>query len=385
MPIRNIIIRLIASSIYLLRKKTLLRSNSHFIVFTGTSGKTLARNATAYALRKTGHTVVSPPYGYTNELGIVLATLGIESVRLFSFSGLRRILFGNPHQGAYVCIELGADWYPDTNWFLKHFKPFGVCLTNMTEEEWVRSLSVIWKEKNLLIKNVSSRGFVCFSSQNDSFEKIKGVHYPTTSSFHEFTVSCKDINHIVYSVNNSNIDFYSSLANLLPYREAFGTALTCLRALNITISSEDFFSEYKPVTERLLMTELVSGATLLADTYKAVPQCTEYVLRLARSIPKEKKIVVLSEMRPVWKNKEHHYKQLVPLLKDFTQVYFIGPPDIAKLLSSQLSNLQIIEDEHRYKDLVKKITVNSDAETLYIVKGAGYYHFSKLVTMLLTT
>lgn len=385
MPIRNIFIRLTANFIYLLRKKTLTTSNVRFLVFTGTSGKTLARSATTYALRKTGYTVVSPPYGYTNELGIVLAALGIESIKLFSFSGLHRIFFEKPCSETYACIELGADWYPDTNWFLKHFKPYGVCLTNITKEEWVRSLSVIWKEKDLLIKNVSFHGFVCFSSQNDSFDKIKGIDYLATFPFHEFTVSCKDINHFVYSINNSNMDFYSSFANLLPYREAFGAALTCLRALEISISSEDFFSGYKPVTDRLLMTELASGATLLADTYKAVPQCTEYVLHLARSIPKEKKIVILSEMRPIWKNKEHHYNQLVPLLKDFTQVYFVGPPDVAELLSSQLPNLQIIENENQYKDLVKKITVNSNAETLYVVKGAGYYHLSGLVSILLTT
>lgn len=383
MPIRNILIRLTANCIYLLRKKTLVTSSVRILVFTGTSGKTLARSATTYALRKTGYTVISPPYGYTNELGIVLAALGIESIKLFSFSGLYRIFFEKPYQKTYVCIELGADWYPDTNWFLRHFKPYGVCLTNITEEEWVRSLSVIWKEKDLLIKKISPYGFVCFSSQNDSLEKIKGIQHLTPSLFHEFIVSPKDINHFVYSINNKAMQFRSTLADLLPYREAFGAALTCLHALDISTSSEDFFSEYKPVTDRLHITELASGATLLADTYKAIPQCTEYVLRLARSIPKEKKIVILSEMRPIWKNKEQHYNQLVPLLKDFTQVYFIGPPDITELLSSQLPNVQIINDENQYKGLVKKITVKSGAETLYVIKGAGHYHFSELVTTLL--
>lgn len=382
MSIRNILIRLTANIIYILRKKTLLTGDVRFLVFTGTSGKTLARSATAYALRRTGHIVISPPYGYTNELGIVLAALGIESVKLFSFTGLYRIFFEKPESKTYVCVELGADWYPDTNWFLKHFKPFGIFLTNITNEEWVRSLSVIWKEKELLIKSNSPHGFVCFSSHNESVEKIKGTKVLTTSTFHEFTVSCKEIQYFMYSVDRG-ILFRSPFAGLLPYREAFGTALTCLYALDISISPEDFFNEYEPVKDRLLITQLKSGATLIADTYKAVPQCTKYVLHLARLMPKEKKIVILSEMRPVWKNKEHHYNQLALLLKDFTQVYFIGPPDVTKILSRQLPNLQIIENQNQYMDLVKKITVNSDQETLYVIKGAGYYHFSELVSTLL--
>lgn len=385
MPIRNIFIRLTANFIYLLRKKTLTTSNVRFLVFTGTSGKTLARSATTYALRKTGYTVVSPPYGYTNELGIVLAALGIESIKLFSFSGLHRIFFEKPRSETYACIELGADWYPDTNWFLKHFKPYGVCLTNTTDVEWVRSLSIIWKEKNLLIKSVSPSGFVCFSAQNESYEKMKGICSLSLVTHHEFVTSSKDVNYFVYSINNHAVQFHSPYADLFPYMEAFGAALTCLHALKTDVSSKDFFSEYKPVVDRLFIQELPSGATLIADTYKAIPQCTEYVLQLAGAMQKKRKIAVLSEMRPVWKNKEQHYAHIALLVKNFNEVYFIGPPDSTKILSGHLANLQIIEHESHYKDLVKKITAHADVETVFVIKGAGYYHFSELVTMLRTT
>lgn len=381
MPIRNILIRLTANFIYLLRRKTLRTSNARLLVFTGTSGKTLARNATAYALRKTGHKVVSPPYGYTNELGIVLAVLGIESIKLFSFSGIRRILFEKVHDETYICIELGADWYPDTDWFLEHFEPFGVCLTNISKEEWVRSLSIIWKEKYFLIKNISSQGFMCCSYYNDSIKKIKNI--VPTISLYEVTVSQEKIDSFVYSiVGSKKMKYNSSFGGMFPYREAFGAALTCLYSLGVTISSEDFFSEYQPVAGRLSVIRLDSGATLIADTYKAIPQCTEYVLKLAMLMQKEKKIIILSEMRPIWKNKEYHYNQIALLLKSFTEVYFIGPQDIAKLLSAKLSNLYIIESEDKYEDLVKKITLNSNSETLFVIKGAGYYHFSDVVSLL---
>lgn len=383
MSIRNIFIRLIANVIYFLRKQTLLIGHARFVVFTGTSGKTLARSSTAYALRKTGHTVISPPYGYTNELGIVLAALGVESTKLFSLSGLRSVFFGKLHHETYVCVELGADWYPDTNWFLKRFKPFGICLTNTTKDEWVRPLSVIWEEKKHLVENISSYGFVCFSSHNESSKKIRELLLSSSVPVGEFTVTEKDATTCKYSVNNNNTQFNSSYTALFPYREAFGTALSCLYALGIKITSEGFFSEYIPVKDRLLITRLASGATLMADTYKAIPQCAEYVLQLARSRSEENKIVVFSEMRPVWKNKEKHYNHVASLLKDFSQVYFIGPTDIAELLSKQLPNLFIIKNSQEYTDLAKKITSNTGPETLYVVKGSAHYQLSELVTLLL--
>ena len=382
MSIRNILIRLVATIIYQLRKKTLRNSKARFLVFTGTSGKTLARSATAYALRKKGYTVISPPYGYTNELGIVLAALGIESTKLFSVVGLRRVFFETAQSEAYICIELGADWYPDTRWFLKHFEPFGVCLTNSTRDEWVRKLSTIWEERRLLVANISSSGFVCYSSQNESIEEIKKACSVSSVTSYEFTSTYKDKNLFECLIGASALGVYSPYANLVPYREAFGAAITCLYALGVSVSHEDFFSEYKSVAHRLDVTQLTSGATLVADTYKAIPQCTEYVLRLAESIPKEKKIVVLSEMRPIWKNKKEHYNKLLPFLKGFNEVYFIGPPDIMELLSGQLSNVHSITSEQEYEALAKKITASANKETLYVVKGSGYYHLSRLVTLL---
>ncbi len=368
MATRNILIRLIANCIYFLRYRTIRASGSRFIVFTGTSGKTLARSATTYALRKAGCSVISPPYGYTNELGIVLAALGIESLHLFSLKGVAQALTSCPPQGAYICVEVGADWYPDIPWFVKRFAPWGVCVTDVVADEWTRPRAAIWNEKRELIKHIPADGFLCYSKHNTSLDELRS-----------FKIS-----------NEQRREFYSSehvsssrLADLLPYAEAFGCAVSCLQIIDKSVSiQEDFFDGYTPVAERLSISSLSNGAMLVADTYKAIPQCTEYVVKLALSLPAKHRIAVMSEMRPLWRNMREHYVRVASLLKSFDRVYFVGPQQVVAILLESLPGLQVIENESEYANVAEDILADSGSESLVVVKGAGRYHLARLVSKL---
>lgn len=368
MATRNLFIRLIADCIYFLRYRTIRSGNARFIVFTGTSGKTLARSATAYALRKAGYRVIFPPYGYTNELGIVLAALGIESVRLFSFAGLARALTGRPPKGAYICVEAGADWYPDIPWFVRRFTPYGICITDVATAEWARPLAAIWDEKKELIRHISPDGFVCFSTRNPSLPELRSMKVPQEQR-KEFTAE--------------DNEFSSPLAAYMPYREAFGCAIACLECIDTKASlPKDFFSAYRGVPERFSLSVLRSGATVIADTYKAIPQCTEYVLDLARSLPAKKRIVVISEMRPLWRNERLHYEHLASLLQSFDATYFIGPQNLGLFLAELLPNLRVINGESQYPQIAKDILAEAGPGTTIVVKGAGRYRLLELVSLL---
>jgi UDP-N-acetylmuramyl pentapeptide synthase len=321
----------------------------------------MARSATTYALRKAGYNVVSPPYGYTNELGIVLAALGIESLRLFSFRGLAQVLTARPPQDAYVCVEVGADWYPDIPWFVKRFAPWGVCVTDVAAEEWTRPHSVIWNEKRELVRHIVPDGFLCYSKNNTSVNMLRS-----------FEIS-----------SQQRKEFTPEAGDLMPYAEAFGCALACLQVINKDfLFKESFFADYKPVTERLSLSSLRSGATLIADTYKAIPQCTEYILGLALSLPAKHKVAVISEMRPLWRNKREHYGHLASLLQSFDTVYFIGPVEIEGLLRELLPDLQVIQSESEYSEIAESILVHSGSDSVVVVKGAGRYHLAQMVSKL---
>ncbi len=364
MATRSFIIRLIANLLYLLRYSTLRSSKTRFLVFTGTSGKTLARSATAFALKKAGYHVSSLPYGYTNELGIVLTALGIEEGSLFTPGGLWRVLTAKPPKDLYACIELGADWRVDTGWFLRRFRPYGVCIVNVSKEEWTRPLPDIWDDKGALVASVPGEGFIAFSSMNESVSKIRTL--ATKARVCEFSAASET--------------FRSSLSELLPYREAFGFAAACMKAVGAAIPREDLFINYPGVEERLRKVRLASGATLIADTYKAVPQCTEFVLDLALTEPAQKRIAVVSAMHPLWKNEEEHYRKIALKLQRFDEAYFIGPERIHVLLSGSAPDIRRLR-EHEYPTLADRLN-KEGTDTVIVIKGAGRYHLENVVSML---
>ena len=366
-----------------MRYRAVTSSFIHFVVFTGTSGKTLARSATAYAYKKAGLHVVSPPYGYTNELGIVLAALGIESVHLFSLQGIRKVLSASLQQETYVCIELGADFRSDIPWFLKRFTPQGVCITNVSDKVWTKDLSSLWKDKKDLIACIPTGGFLCYSAHNTSIDRIRHIEASTqdiqVALFQTNIVSDSSFN---YSSSNTKYIFTSPLAILMPYTEAFGFAIASLEILNKNfVFPEIFFSEYIPVQERISKRVTTHGATLVTDTYKAIPESMEYVLGFALTISSKKKIAVVSAMHPLWAHTHEHYGTLISFLNRFDKVYCIGPQKVSSLLAKKVHGLQIIHDTSHYQEIAMQIQKELQPETVLVIHGASRYHLEKLVTL----
>ncbi len=374
MSIRNALIRIAANCIYFLRRKTLRGSGIRFLVFSGTSGKTLARTASVHVLRRAALPVVSPPFGYTNELGIVLAALGIESVRLFSLSGIRRVASARAPRGAYICIELGADWRADIDWFLDRFVPFGVCITNVASLEWTRTREEIWSDKRALMENIPSEGFLVWSRENESVEQIRGIASKLRCRRAEFSVSIGK-QYVTYK----NRRFHSALAEFVPYAQAFGAAIASIECIGSPASvRDDAFADYAPPAGRLVQKRLPGGAILLADTYKAVPQCTLHVLATALAISAKKRIAVITAMQPLWKNERDHYRQIGELLNHFDGSYFVGPERLFSMLR-QIVPHAIHADIGTLGILLKKEATDG---TLIVIKGAGRYHLDRLASLL---
>jgi UDP-N-acetylmuramoyl-tripeptide--D-alanyl-D-alanine ligase len=387
MPIRNFLIRIVADGIYLLRFKTLRAGNTRFLAFTGTSGKTLARTAATYALRQAGFRIISPPYGYTNELGIVLAGLGIESLRLFSLRGIWQVVTSRPMNGSYACIEIGADWRRDIAWFLRRFKPYGVCITNVSAEEWTRPLGDIWKDKGALISHVPLEGFAVWSAQNESLPNIQEA-IANQKNIRTFQFQCgvsasPRATNFTYRNASDEYSFSSPLVGMAPYAEAFGFAVSCIRAIDPNYQfSEDFFSAYRPPLGRLAQISMVSGATLISDTYKAVPQCMKYVLNFALHVPAKKRIAVVSAMHPLWMNAKAHYKELAGMLAQFDAVYFVGPSWTGNPIKSYAPQIIIVKRASTYARLAETLAQEAGPETVLVIKGAGRYHLERLVSRL---
>ena len=377
-------IRFVAGAIYVLRLRTLQQSDVRFLVFTGTSGKTLARSVTAYALRRAGHIVVSPPFGYTNELGIVLAALGIESTRLFSWSGIWTLFTSQPPVGAFICIELGADFRDDTRWFLERFKPFGIIITNLSREAWARLPAEAWGDKERLFDAVPSNGFVCWSAQNESIGTIRN-HFLAVRDFRSREIVCdpwKSGEGVVYKIENGDRMFGAPFVLSLPYVDAFGLALACLQLIDALPARGDFFSAFTPPPGRLSMQRIPSGPLLVHDTYKSVPQCMCFVLTTAAEIPAQKRIAVVSSMHPLLIDQDAHYQKMADILRAFDTVYYIGPRRIQSFLQKSIPTLRAVRDASEYSAIARTILSDIDERSVIVVKGAGRYRLDTLVELL---
>ena len=366
MSFRNFLIRLAASTLYVLRRQTLRSGSTHMVVFTGTSGKTLARTAASYALTKAGKTVVSPPYGYTNELGIVLAALGIKrSVRLHSPTDLYHILTARPIKDSYVLIEIGADWRTDTLWLTKRFVLRGVCIADIACAEWVRSHAEIISDKKKLAGALTPDGFVCWNSTNPSTREL-AVAIPSGTAFaataHEKTI------------NYASFDFAVSVPPAI-YASAIGLATECLCSLGLCDAlTNDYFLAYTPPSDRFSITTLPKGAALITDTYKSVPHCMERVLSFALSIPAKRRVAIVTPMHPVVLNTEQHYQKMGSLLSSFETVYLAGftPLLVERLgLTKEYTQIEPL-------DLARILNLEDATGSVIVVKAAGRYGLEPL-------
>lgn len=358
MPFRNSLIRIAASALYALRRDALVRPDIRLLAFSGTAGKTLALRATKHALKKSGRTAISLPYGYTNELGIVLAMLGIEEpVRLHTLYGIRRVLTSEAPQGAFVLVEVGADWREDARWFARRFHPSAIFLTALDPIAWARPIPDILADKAELIRALAPEGHVVLSRANPSFGALRVL----SSSRADITV----------------LEFSPEPDAMAAHAEAEGHAAAYADALGS--ASLHVFDDYEPPAERVSARTYQEERTIVSDTYKAVPYCVRSVLDYALALPAEKRILVISAMHPLRLSIREHYADLGERSARFDACYFAGPENVFAMLRAKNPGIQRITAASGYRNLADDIYRRSPPGTLVAVKGAGRYGLGSLV------
>jgi UDP-N-acetylmuramyl pentapeptide synthase len=350
MSFQQIIIRAIANAIYLLRRRAIRQAPIRWVVCTGTSGKTLTRQFIAHALRKTGHAVVSPQLGYTNELGIILAALGIERVSLTTWQGIRTVFTSSLSQQTFVCIELGADFYKDISWFLKRFTPFAVCITSVAPTTWARDRAVIATEREHLIQAITPDGFAIFGG----------------------------------SVSGTLLSYPFILRRQLfePHIRALNCTVRCMEQLNLRHHfTPTFYEDFIFSSDRLDVAKMRSETTIIADTYKAIPYCTNWFLDMAVRHTAKKKFLIISELRPLWKNADQFYADIAAQFKHFDRIYFIGPQKIYAFLAAHDSRVQHI-DVSSFQTVAAEIASNAGSDDAVFIKGSFVYKLDELKQLL---
>lgn len=401
------LIRGVASFIALIKRRELHNPHLKLLVFTGTSGKTTTRDAVAFGLRSIGQRVESNHVGYTNELGILLTAFGIPEASFKQLSTWRAILRGRFIQNTYVCIESGADFADDLPWLLRRFTPHAVFLGGITHEPWAGNLERTREQRKRLIRAIPKDGLIVYDANDEMTSKdvVAAQLTAQTRSISLLSDTNADLilhdwTRVVYTQPAEDLynahdaltlqDNYEDRASTTfkiqlnraifePQALALLAAYAFLRTQFPTLRDRlnTLFDDYSFSHNRLQLSRTSSGALLIEDSYKATPFCTTWFLEMAQRIKAKKKILVLSELRPLEVKVQETYARIGEMSRYFDQVYFVGPESHFAFLQSTNQRTQLIKDATapQFAHQLAQATQKGDA---IFLKGSFRYKLDEL-------
>lgn len=335
-----------------------------FVVCTGTSGKTLNRYAIATLLKHTNVPCVSPPQGYTNELGVLLAAVGLETASLWSWRTWRSLLF-QPYVEDWVCIELGADFRADIPWFLKYFSPTVVVCTAEDARDWYPHSARTRIERRTLFASVPDTGFCILS------ESVQQTVIRPDYALH--TVPVRPFIQL-----DSTVTFGPRLT-ALDVARVFGSHCQEILSPPLTIDAVAW------PAHRLTVTTLRTGALLIADTYKSVPLCTNRFVRAAAQVGAAQRILVLGEPYPTLADPQMFAQELATHTKDYTYVILVCTRAFKDAVAPILHTHAWYGPHIEASTVAQALLTQAHEGDVIVLKGAKEHGFAKLEDVLCTT
>jgi UDP-N-acetylmuramyl pentapeptide synthase len=406
MSAKQIIIRGIASIVFLIKRKEFKTSNLKFLVFTGTVGKTTLRDAMAHTLKGLGIPVFSNKLGYSNELGILLTAMEVQKFSLKNPTDWLNLLKRKVPKEGFVCVELGADFYKDISWFLKRFTPFAVFISSVASEVWSKNMISISHGRQLLLEKIPKSGFVIYNL--DDFETVdlikksntlaKAISFSLGKIGSDNTlmgwsknVYSKNINKIFEADERIDLRVGKKEFNFLLKRSVFEPQIYAILAAfsfihNIFPSRlkelPNLFKNYKFSTNRLQFFKAKNGALIIEDSYKTIPFSSYWFIDMSKSVIAKKRILVTTEMRPLNFKIEYFYNKLAQKLIHMDLIYFLGPEKYFKILKKD--NLKIKRvNVSDYPRIAEEIIKNSSANDLILLNGSYRYGLESIRKLLL--
>lgn len=394
--------RTAANILFFLKRKELRNGNCSFLVFTGTAGKTTTRDALAFALRKMNYEIESNELGYSNELGVLFAALGITRFSKTKLASWIALAHAKVDKKKTVLIELGADFYHDIPWFLKHFTPQSVFLTGIADFDWAGSADKIYTERIALLRAVPKTGYIFYDANDAGSKKLidmpsigaKKISYSVHHTESDVFVSAwtnylnfmpieqviSQTDTVTISYNTSPHDFIFNRPLFSVQLQAIVSSIAYLLALQIT-PQKMLFADYTFSQSRLQFSRAKNGATILSDIYKSTPMDAFWFLKNASGIRADKKILVLTELRPLGKQREHFYNELASLASFADMIFFIGPVEDATIIQSVLPGMHYITDTG-YTALSEELLQNTTSKSLIVLKGSIVHRLDRLKDLL---
>lgn len=407
MSAQQLLIRAIANILFFLKRKEFKSAKLKFLVFTGTVGKTTFRDTVTHALRSLDIPVQSNQLGYSNELGILLTVLGYSEFFLKNplawFSLLKREL---PKE-SFICIELGADFYRDIKWFLNKFVPFAIFISGIVNNSWSRDVKEVFEERKYLLEAVPQSGFVFYnlddpataelvqksniSAQTISLSLNASKNAEATLDEWSKNVYARPITEIfehkervVFAVGGIRVELSLHRPIFEPQVYAILATFAFIQRLlpDRLAELKQAFENYDFSKDRLRVFKAKNGALIIEDSYKATPFCTYWFLDMSVRVSARRKILVITEMRPLTFTVSRFYSKLADKIGFAELIYFLGPNRYFNALHKTQSQVKHL-DKKDYLVVADEILKNSSSGDLILLKGSFRYQLNHLRGLLI--
>ncbi|OHB23802.1 MAG: hypothetical protein A3J67_02950 [Parcubacteria group bacterium RIFCSPHIGHO2_02_FULL_48_10b] len=405
MSAQQLLIRTLANILFFFKRREFKAAKFKFLIFTGTVGKTTLRDAVTYALRQSKIPVESNKFGYSNELGILLTTFDYSEFSLKNPLAWFSLLNKKPPEEAFVCIELGADFYRDIKWFLKKFDPFAVFISGIASDSWSRDVKEVFEERKCLLEAVDQSGFVFYNlddlatveliqksdilAQTISFSLNASKNAKVTLNEWSRNVFTQPITKIfnkekiIFTVEQVKVELELHRPIFEPQVYGILATFAFIQKLipDRVAELKQVFENYEFSKNRLQIFKARNGALTIEDSYKATPFCTYWFVDMSARILARKKILVITEMRPLTFNVRRFYSRLADKIKFAELVYFIGPSRYFNALHKTQPQVKHL-DKKSYRAAADEILKNSSSGDLILLKGSFRYQLNHLRDLL---
>ena len=342
--------------LYILARAAIKRFKPLIVGVTGSVGKTSAKEAIYFVLRKK-YKVWRSVKNYNNEIGIPLTVLGMDhrGKNIFGWVGeitrsFLKIIVKGKYYPEILVLEMGADRPGDIDYLTSITPPFIGIITAIGEipvhVEFFAGPQEVAKEKSKLIQALPYNGFAVLNTDDGTVLDIKdrtkakivefgfGKDADVVASNYEIRIkNTRGENSvpegIVFKIDYRGKTVPIRLQNVFgkPQVYAASAAVACGLVMNMNlVEISDALAEYQSPPGRLGLVRGIKNSLIIDDSYNASPQAVHEALDLLESLPAKRRIAVLGDMLEIGKYSEVAHRAIGDKAAKFVDLLFtVGP------------------------------------------------------------
>ena len=374
------------------------------IAITGSHGKTSAKEACYYVLRKK-YEVRRPSENFNNEFGVPFVIIGVDSPghnpakwpgMFLKAWGL--ILFKQTYPQVLI-LEMGADRPGDIKYLMSFIKPDIGVLTGIGRShiEFFGTVNKICEEKSELLKNIKPGGQTVLNIDDaevcDCVSKVPSAVKTIRAGF-SASADLRGVG-LRYLSLGQGLEFslayqQQTVTVKLPLVSGASQAISCALAAGVGLSmglslaeiSQNLF-DFKPPKSRMNLIKGIKNSWILDDTYNASPHSTVSGLEALKVLAGMRRTVfILGDMLELGEETENAHRGLARKFADWLG-FLVTVGDRANFTSQEASKLGMpetkIKEYNHLEPLLSEIESIIKSNDLIYIKGSQGARMEKVV------